>query len=354
MALKTWEIKTGSFGKVVRFKGKKDDAKNFAYYVMDKAVNTAKYQTTISGVIGGEEGRSTSMLLFGGNSLANPEKWRTDVEGFLVSLPDPVTMEDVPGVKEKAQAIFDEHCPIIDQRRTPEEVAENERLIKEADERRKAESQAFIDKYCQPEPIEIPDGSMAVILQLEFDDSHGMSDYFHPHSQIGKDMLLGIVPRQAQTERLLRSVLDRYPDLQAHEWEWRTENYSGGNGNYLLSEFFDEIDHKAYDGRDKVSVRYEIRCTSYAKSVYPYKHYTAQDVRETAPGDAQTATAGAIFRFNEEKGGVEVKFSQKPDSKITTYLSQNGFRWSRFQKLWYARRTERTISVAQNVAQQAA
>lgn len=65
-----------------------------------------------------------------------------------------------------------------------------------------------------------------------------------------------------------------------------------------------------------------------------------------------TTTKG-VFRFNDEKNGVEVLFEKKPDERIISVLKVNGFRWSRYQKLWYARQTEKAIVIAQKVAAQA-
>lgn len=44
--------------------------------------------------------------------------------------------------------------------------------------------------------------------------------------------------------------------------------------------------------------------------------------------------------YNEEKNGIEVKFNSKPDQSILENLKANGFRWSKYQKLWYAKDTE--------------
>lgn len=49
---------------------------------------------------------------------------------------------------------------------------------------------------------------------------------------------------------------------------------------------------------------------------------------------------------NEEKGGVEIKFKAKPDSFTLSSLKTHGFRWSKFQKLWYAKATESRLRFA--------
>lgn len=44
--------------------------------------------------------------------------------------------------------------------------------------------------------------------------------------------------------------------------------------------------------------------------------------------------------FNEEKNGIEIKFDGKPERAVLENLKANGFRWSRYQKIWYAKDTE--------------
>ena len=45
-------------------------------------------------------------------------------------------------------------------------------------------------------------------------------------------------------------------------------------------------------------------------------------------------------RFNEEKNGIELYFSNKPDEEIRDTLKSNGFRWARYNKCWYCKDTE--------------
>lgn len=52
-----------------------------------------------------------------------------------------------------------------------------------------------------------------------------------------------------------------------------------------------------------------------------------------------------IVTENEARDGVEVKFKSKPDISTLIKLKGAGFRWSKFQGLWYARRTPKTLEV---------
>lgn len=44
--------------------------------------------------------------------------------------------------------------------------------------------------------------------------------------------------------------------------------------------------------------------------------------------------------YNEEKNGIEIKFNDKPEKEILNKLKENGFRWHKIKKLWYAKDTE--------------
>lgn len=44
--------------------------------------------------------------------------------------------------------------------------------------------------------------------------------------------------------------------------------------------------------------------------------------------------------YNEEKNGIEIKFSNKPEIEVLSQLKESGFRWHRVKKVWYAKDTE--------------
>lgn len=59
--------------------------------------------------------------------------------------------------------------------------------------------------------------------------------------------------------------------------------------------------------------------------------------------------SGATMCENFDKNGVEIRFADKPDETVRTDLKRNGFRWSKFQKIWYAKRSDRTLGFAQGL-----
>ena len=52
---------------------------------------------------------------------------------------------------------------------------------------------------------------------------------------------------------------------------------------------------------------------------------------------------------NYERNGVEIKFSEKPSAEDRQTLKDNGFRWSRFNSVWWAVATEESLAFAETL-----
>lgn len=61
----------------------------------------------------------------------------------------------------------------------------------------------------------------------------------------------------------------------------------------------------------------------------------------------------ATMTLNSEKNGIEIRFDNKPAQDILEALSKAGFRWSRPQKMWYARQTPGRIDLARRIVGEA-
>mgnify|MGYP005804714813 CR=1 FL=1 len=58
----------------------------------------------------------------------------------------------------------------------------------------------------------------------------------------------------------------------------------------------------------------------------------------------------ATYTLNTAKNGVEIRFESKPAADVLEAIKAAGYRWSRAQRLWWARQTEKTLSVAKQIA----
>jgi len=56
------------------------------------------------------------------------------------------------------------------------------------------------------------------------------------------------------------------------------------------------------------------------------------------------------IRMNEEKNGIEISFDSKPEKEILDMLKSKGFRWSKYQNIWYAKKTNERIELVNMLA----
>lgn len=54
--------------------------------------------------------------------------------------------------------------------------------------------------------------------------------------------------------------------------------------------------------------------------------------------------------INKELNGIEVIFESKPAQAVIESLKNNGFRWHRVKKLWYAKNTAERLALAESIA----
>lgn len=69
-----------------------------------------------------------------------------------------------------------------------------------------------------------------------------------------------------------------------------------------------------------------------------------------SPVTPSTSGAAVAVRENAQKGGIELRFAAKPDHDVISRVKSAGFRWSKFQKMWYAKANERTRAFAYDLA----
>jgi len=60
----------------------------------------------------------------------------------------------------------------------------------------------------------------------------------------------------------------------------------------------------------------------------------------------------ATVTENEELDGVEIRFPEKPSEEIIASLKEEGFRWTRFNKCWYAPRNVDALEYAYSLCEQ--
>lgn len=57
------------------------------------------------------------------------------------------------------------------------------------------------------------------------------------------------------------------------------------------------------------------------------------------------------YQLNEAKNGVEIYFEGKPTEETRNLLKANNFRWGKTNKCWYAKQSDQTILIAQQLSE---
>ncbi len=350
--MRVWEVSVTSDIKIKVRSQKKREAERVAKAV-DRLLSINSYRRELRGIYGKTEDETTYFVIGEKYPVENPELYKADLNEFLASLPPVIT--DIQDVIRKAEFLFKKHIPTVNKRETEEQAKarqeKEDKIHEEWEQKRNTDHDDFISEWGKPEKVTIPNGMMAVILEITFDDSHPQSDYFAPHRQIGSDLCLGLAHKGPKTERIARSILAKYSELNKYKFTWHVENYSMGHGNYLISEHTGiKMKRGAYDGRQEVETRFEIRFDTYAKEMHPYKNYSPSDALQDSNDTGHAfQSMDVTMRLNDEKEGVELKFTEKPSEEIIASLRIAGFRWSRPKRLWYAKQNERTIAFAKKL-----
>lgn len=88
----------------------------------------------------------------------------------------------------------------------------------------------------------------------------------------------------------------------------------------------------------------------FLSSIIHHKMYSADLSITAAPLEKAQVEHEPVTEItvteNEERGGVEIRFPEKPKQEILDYLDLKGFRWSWRNKCWYAKRSDKTLAIA--------
>lgn len=75
-----------------------------------------------------------------------------------------------------------------------------------------------------------------------------------------------------------------------------------------------------------------------------------QEVNATPVQEQPTEQTEITVRLNDEKNGIEIVFADKPSQDVLEKLNASEFKWSRRQKLWYAKQSPSNIEFANSLA----
>jgi hypothetical protein len=195
----------------------------------------------------------------------------------------------------------------------------------------------------------MPDDCKGVIIaKFLADKSESMSDYFASSTE--KVLILGFSKHNRDLFPEMRkaaknadlSDLPQVLELADPEiGEEHREKWSMGKGYYIA-----EKGKSTYSGWQLSKV------SAYGKSFLTAKDVPVGEIRikqDKEPQKKETKPkqeSGVSVSLNQDKNGVEIQFSDKPESGIRAQLKEMGFRWSCKLGIWYAKQTEERILFA--------
>lgn len=307
----------------------------------------------LSGVIGQSERRSVCSVLCGPNTREDVTAAQERIgERFAWTVTAQNVNEIIKALADELVTI-EQNRPVHDERTTPDAEAtrraEFARIAAEQKAKGDQTAAAFIAHYGNGEKVTVQPGQIAVVAQVCFDNSDTMRDYFERHASLSQSFVLAVVPKQAETEKLARRGADVSLLLSGVEFDWHTEKYSMGHGNYLESkEGFDlPIDLQGIRGgvqRGHWEITFQ-HAFSDALTLDTIAGY-GQD-QTAARGSVQVE--GVTISENDEKDGIEIRFASKPAAEVLDLLKAHGWRWSRFSSCWYTRRSEAARKFAETL-----
>ena len=229
---------------------------------------------------------------------------------------------DLIGLERISPLSADELQPIVDALLAK---WEEEKRKKEEEKRKREESiakgKAIVPSWAKS----------LLVAELTENRSDPMSDVFRPHVVVeGYPLCFSRSEKNfSQEMKNAAKLMDETGNLSYGEYDQRDRalraknNYGGGWQIRKLS--FSSIYESGY--------AYQLL----GEKEMPQKAEIAQE--------EEVSLVGAIIRRNEKLNGIEVVFDSKPPQETIEYLDKSlGFRWSRRQKLWYAKYTEERLS----------
>lgn len=97
-----------------------------------------------------------------------------------------------------------------------------------------------------------------------------------------------------------------------------------------------------------VEVEEQKEIVKWVKSTKKQTKKTATNTDENLNTEVENNVNDVKVVLNDDKNGVELYFNSKPSEEVRNNLKANGFRWSKYNKCWYAKQSEDTLNFARS------
>jgi len=371
MSLRTYPVRINE--KTVNVKAKKDEVKAF-WRMVSPLADIRRHTVEWSGVIGETERRAGYFVpLSEPATLADEAGFEAEKEAFINALPDPITRDDFRAIERQVTDIYNRHVPTVDKRKTKDEQAAENRKVAALRETREAEQSARQQKlneqrqelYRQYPHLKAGNSGDYAIAAKNIRTELARAFPGHTFSVRSSTFSMGDSIRVAWTDG------PTYDEVTAIASKYQRGNFDGMTDMY--EEHRDDPWTKAFGGSKYVQTTRnlsdgafdtakkeleartsdpgalkdpDIRAHAHSKSYYTPPEKTGGNGK--AKGEKYES---AEILINEEKGGIEVYFDDKPSEGILDILRENKFRYHRKRKFWYAKQAPQTWAAAQDLAQ---
>lgn len=376
----TWKVKSSNGERTINIKMKKKDLRQVERE-LNRVLDIRHHRRELTGVVDGENERSYTLWspFTAAWELSDEAAYEKEKENFLGHLPDPITYDNWPGIRDQIDEIFERHVPVSDQRETPEQHAETLRQREEqrqAEEARRAEQEQakkterdrIIKKYAHltPKGNKSPWATGAENIRRELSRAFPSQKFSVKSESFSMGSSIHIVWEDGPTQAEVEKITDKY---QEGKFDGMTDSYDYnhtvfhdifGGAKYVQTHreislavrrqvaesrgFIPDDIMDEYGRFYSFNLEHEINTKIAETSFYQAAAGAAGDPDEPEPA------AGVDIRTNPNKDGLEIRFSEKPYAGILAILRENGYRWHKKRKFWYARQNSRTWAAAHDIA----
>ncbi|RNB59500.1 hypothetical protein EDM57_05000 [Brevibacillus gelatini] len=121
----------------------------------------------------------------------------------------------------------------------------------------------------------------------------------------------------------------------------------GSAGIYEIEVTGSELKHMLWRKVDILNIITPLEAEQQPEQHEAMEHEENQEQQtEQVPDNAITVT------LNQQLQGIEIAFTEKPSQEVIEQLKTNGFRWSKFKKIWFTKQSEKALAFAQSLSGQ--
>lgn len=191
------------------------------------------------------------------------------------------------------------------------------------------------------------------IFNLKEDESDPMTDYYSPANWGGIAIKNGFVlvidvPHYAIKNGVIETkngIINYMANPKRYKWHIEKDSKIIDKGTNIAK--FENVPYAYIERKEKEFTNQDIKIINdFKKLVLRWEKVVNDPIEKENKIHTQDnkeikkENIKVEVNFNTDKNGIELKFTDKPSEEVRENLKLNGFRWSRFNKVWYAKDTE--------------